>query len=60
MKTTRFTKSQIVHTLKEFEYGKNDEVVCRNLGITKTTIYNWMKCYPGMYGEHLWHLTFLF
>ncbi len=40
MKTTRFTESQIVQALKEYEGGKKFEVICRHLGITKTTFYN--------------------
>ena len=53
MKTTRFTESQIVHALKDYEGGKKAEVVCRDLVITKTTFYNWKKRYLGMDGEHL-------
>jgi putative transposase len=53
MKTTRFTESQIVHALKDYEGGKKAEVVCRDLGITKTIFYNWKKRYSGMDGEHL-------
>jgi putative transposase len=45
MKTTRFTESQIVHALKDYEGGKKAEVVSRDLGITKTTFYNWKKRY---------------
>jgi len=53
MKTTRFTESQIVHALKDYEGGKKAEVVCRDLGITKTIFYNWTKLFSGMDGEHL-------
>jgi putative transposase len=48
MITTRFTESQIVHALKDYEGGKKAEVVCRDLGITKTTFYNWKKRYSGL------------
>ena len=53
MKTTRFTESQIVQALKEYEGGKKSEVICRDLVITKTTFYNWKKKYSGMDGEQL-------
>ena len=53
MKTTRFTESQIVQALKEYEGGKKSEVICRDLGITKTTFYNWKKKYCGMDGDQL-------
>ncbi|MFN5493536.1 MAG: transposase, partial [Bacteroidota bacterium] len=48
MKKTRFTESQIVHALKEYEVGKKAEAICRELGITRTTFYNWKKRYSGM------------
>jgi putative transposase len=53
VKTSRFTESQIVQALKEYEGGKKAEIICRNLGITKTTFYNWKKRYSRMDGELL-------
>lgn len=53
MKTTRFTESQIVQALKEYEGGKKAEAICRDLGITKNTFYNWKKKYAGLDGDQL-------
>jgi putative transposase len=53
MKTTRFNESQIVQALKEYDGGKKAEVICRELGITRSTFYNWKKRYAGMDGDQL-------
>jgi putative transposase len=53
VKTSRFTESQITQALKEYEGGKKAEIICWNLGITKTTFYNWKKRYSRMDGELL-------
>jgi putative transposase len=39
--------------LKEYEGRKKAEVICRRLGITKTTFYTRKKRYSGMDGEQL-------
>jgi putative transposase len=48
MKKTKFTESQIVKALKEHEAGKSTGDVCRELGISQNTFYNWKKKYGGM------------
>ena len=53
MKTTRFTESQIVQALKEYEAGKKVEDICRNMGVNRATFYNWRKKYSGMDGQQL-------
>lgn len=53
MKTTKFSESQIVQALKEYDGGKKAEVICRELGITRSTFYNWKKRYAGMDGDQL-------
>ena len=52
MKKTKFTETQIVHALKEYEAGKNSSDLCRELGISKATFYNWKK-YGGMESQDL-------
>ncbi len=56
MKKSRFTESQIVAALKEYEAGKNVADICRNLGINKQTFYNWNKKYGGMETQDLQRL----
>ena len=53
MKKQRFTESQIVQAIKEYEGGKKAEAICRDLGITRNTFYNWKKKYSGLDGDQL-------
>ena len=53
MKKSRFTESQIVAALKEFEAGKPAADICRALGINKQTFYNWKNKYSGMETQDL-------
>lgn len=48
MKRTRFTETQIVKVLKEYEGGRKAEDICRELQISKATLYNWNAKYGGM------------
>jgi len=53
MKKSRFSSSQIVKILKEFEDGKPIQEVCRAYGISQGTLYNWRKRYGGMEASEL-------
>ena len=44
----RFTESQIVSALKKQESGISTKDVCRDLGISEATFYNWKAKYGGM------------
>jgi putative transposase len=59
MKKTKFTESQIVNALKEYEAGKSVADICRELGINKQTLYNWKKKYSGMDSSQLAELKAL-
>jgi putative transposase len=48
MKKTRFTESQIVSSLKKQEAGIPTKEICRELGISEATFYNWKSKYGGM------------
>lgn len=48
MKKSRFSDTQIVHALKEYEAGMSVADICRELGVNKQTFYNWNKKYGGM------------
>jgi putative transposase len=48
MKKTRFTETQIVKALKEYDGGRKTEDICRELQISKATLYNWKSKYGGM------------
>ncbi|CBJ41326.1 Transposase [Ralstonia solanacearum CFBP2957] len=48
MKTSKFTEAQIAFALKQAELGTKVEEVCRKLGISEATSYNWKKKYGGV------------
>jgi len=48
VRKSRFKESEIVSVLKEVEGGRNIKDVCRELGISETTYYNWKTKYGGM------------
>ena len=48
MKKSKFTEAQIAFAIKQTEHGTSVEEVCRKLGITSATFYNWKKKYGGL------------
>lgn len=48
MKKSKFTESQIVAALKKQEGGVPTRDLCRELGISEATFYNWKARYGGM------------
>lgn len=48
MKRSKFTESQIIFALKQAETGVKVEEVCRKMGISEATFYNWKKKYGGL------------
>jgi len=48
MKKARFTETQIVGVLKEYENGKAVLDICREYGISKATFFNWKSKYGGI------------
>ncbi len=58
MKKRRISEAQIVKALKEHESGRDQESICREYGIHKSTLYNWnrvagRKKYGGMEANEL-------
>ena len=48
MKKSKFTEQQIVFALKQAETGIPVEEVCRKLGISEATFYNWKRKFSGL------------
>ena len=48
MKRSKFTEQQIAFALKQAELGTSVDEVCRKMGISDATSYNWKKKYGGL------------
>ena len=48
MKKKRFTEEQIIEILRLHAAGGKAEELCRQHGISGTTLYNWKARYGGM------------
>lgn len=48
MKRSKFTESQIVFAVKQAETGTRVTEVCRKMGISEATFYNWKRKYGGL------------
>lgn len=48
MKKSKFTEAQIVFAIKQSEQGTKTEEICRRMGISEATFYNWKKKYGGL------------
>lgn len=59
MKKSRFSESQIVSILKEYEAGKQTKDICREYGIAVPTFYSWKQKYGGMDAQQLKELKAL-
>lgn len=44
----RYTEEQIVYALKQAELGEAATEICRKMGVSEATFYNWKKRYKGM------------
>ncbi len=57
MKRIKFSESQIIKVLKEYESGQEVKDLCREYGVSKATFYNWKKKYSGMDSHQLRKFT---
>jgi putative transposase len=44
----RYTDEQIIKAIKEHEAGAKVEDICRDLGISNGTFYNWRSKFAGL------------
>ncbi|OEU68677.1 MAG: Hin recombinase [Desulfovibrio sp. S3730MH75] len=48
MKKSKFTDEQIAFALRQSETGTKVNEVCRKMGISEATFYNWKKKFGGL------------
>jgi putative transposase len=48
MKRSKFTEEQIAFALRQAESGTTVGEVCRKMGVSEATFYNWKKKYGGL------------
>ena len=48
MKGKRYSKEQVIYALKRVEGGEKAVEVCRQVGVSEATFYQWKKCYAGL------------
>ena len=48
MRKSKFTEAQIVFAIKQSETGTRVSEVCRKMGVSEATFYNWKKKYGGV------------
>jgi putative transposase len=53
MKKSRFTETQIVSILKQYDAGIAAADLCREHGISAATLYNWKSKYGGLDSSQL-------
>ena len=48
MKKSKFTEAQIVFAIKQHETGTRTDTICRQMGVSQATFYNWKKKYGSI------------
>lgn len=48
MKRSKYTEEQIAFALKQAELGTAVSEVCRKMGVSEATFYNWKKKFGGL------------
>lgn len=48
MKKSHYTEQQIAFASKQADTGTRIEEICRKMGISDATFYNWKKRYGGL------------
>ena len=48
MRKSKFTEAQILNAIKEAEDGVSVSEICRKMGVSTPTFYNWQKKYEDL------------
>lgn len=59
MKKSKFTEAQIVFAIRQSDQGVKVEEICRKMGISEATFYNWKKKYSVLGVSELRELRML-
>ena len=53
MKKSRHSENEIVRAVKQLDSDISADVICREYGISRGTLYNWRSKYSGMESSHI-------
>ncbi len=53
MRRSRLSENEIVKAVNKLESGMSADIICREYGISRATLYNWISKYSGMYSTHI-------
>lgn len=56
MKKSRFTEEQIAYALKQAEGGQAVAEICRKMGVSQNSFYQWRRKFQGMGVTELRHM----
>lgn len=48
MRKSRFTEEQIAYAIRQVEQGTPAAEICRKMGVSEQTFYQWKKKFAGM------------
>jgi len=48
MRTTRFSETEIIYTVKQVEMGISVKEIARKYGVCENTVYRWRRKYDGL------------
>lgn len=53
MKKSRHSEHEILKAVNQLEGGISADLICREYGISRATLYNWRSKYSGMDPSHI-------
>lgn len=59
MKKSQFTEAQIAFALRQADEGTSVPEICRKIGISEATFYNWRNKYGGLLPSEMKKLRML-
>jgi putative transposase len=59
MKKSQFTEAQIAFALRQADEGTSVPEICRKIGISESTFYNWRNKYGGLLPSEMKKLRML-